>query len=81
MLKSLLLRFGLKKLRRPGRYPTVLCEHRMNFCALWDEVRAHWIKIRRNLHPDVRGNEKRFARLCEIYFEIKRRMKEKGVLV
>lgn len=57
-----------------------MTQHRTNPCALWDEVRTHWKKIRRNLHPDAHGNEKRFARLCEMYFEIKRRLQAKGVL-
>lgn len=79
-LKYLLRRFGLRRLRsKQGNWVT-LAGNRTNPYALWDEVRAHWVKVRRSLHPDANGSEQRFARLCEMYFEIKRRLQSMGVL-
>jgi hypothetical protein len=78
-LKTLLLRLGLPRLRnKHGNW--ALAEKCDNPYAMWDVVRTHWKKIRRHLHPDANGSEKRFARLCEIYFEIKRRVLAMGVL-
>lgn len=81
-LKSLLLRFGLKKLRQSNRGPAVLCGPRTNYCTLWDEVQSHWRKIRRKLHPDAPGGSReQFAWISSIRDEIKRRLSAKGVLV
>ena len=79
-LQYLLNRFGLPRLRSKDGHPVMMMGHRTNPYDLWDEVRAHWVKVRRSLHPDVRGDAHRFARLCEIYFEIRRRLQKKGVL-
>lgn len=76
-MATLLIRFGLSKLK-PSR--SVMAGHRKNPYALWDEVRSHWRRVRRVLHPDAGGCEKRFAWFSAIYNEIKTRLRREGVV-
>lgn len=76
-MATLLIRFGLSKLKK---HRAVLAGDRKNPYALWDEVRSHWRRVRRLLHPDSGGCEKTFAWFSSIYDEIKRRLRLQGVL-